>query len=336
MIPLERLESIRDFRPISDRLLTAGQPREDQFADIAGAGCTTVVNLALPTSPDAIADESTIVAQQGMTYVSIPIDFERPDIESAVRYLEVLRSRSAERLFVHCVANKRVSALTYVYRVAVAQHDSAAARRDLDALWQPNPTWRRLMSELGRRSLGRPQRLETERLVLRDFVESDVESVHAYGTEPEVYQYMIWGPNTLEQTRGFIEQELMHQTEPDRRAYEFAIVQRSDDQLVGGVGLRVRSAEHLEADIGYVLARLAWGNGYATEAARRVIAFGFDVLGMHRIYATADVRNLASQHVLEKLGMRREGTLRQNQCIRDTWRDTAMYAVLEDEWRRGG
>jgi len=81
-----------------------------------------------------------------------------------------------------------------------------------------------------------------------------------------------------------------------------------------------------------VLARQSWQCGYATEAARCVLAFGFGVLGMHRIYATADVRNVASQHVLEKVGMRREGTLRKNQWIHNEWRDTALYAVLEEEW----
>ena len=87
--------------------------------------------------------------------------------------------------------------------------------------------------------------------------------------------------------------------------------------------------------MGYVFRRDAWGNGYATEAAKALAASGFGQLGMHRIYAHCDVDNVASARVLEKAGMQREGLLRQHMLIRGRWRDSYLYAALEDEWQAG-
>lgn len=82
-----------------------------------------------------------------------------------------------------------------------------------------------------------------------------------------------------------------------------------------------------------MIRRDAWGKGYTTEAARLVAAFAFEALGMHRLWAWVDVRNVASQRVLSKLGMTQEGTLREHQLIVERWRDVHVYAILEDDWR---
>jgi len=88
-----------------------------------------------------------------------------------------------------------------------------------------------------------------------------------------------------------------------------------------------------EADIGYELSPRQWSRGYATEVARAVVRFGFTELGLHRVWLTCIVDNVGSARVLEKLGMRLEGRLRDKEYFGGRWWDTLLYAILEDEWR---
>ncbi len=91
------------------------------------------------------------------------------------------------------------------------------------------------------------------------------------------------------------------------------------------------SPENRTADMGYGLNSDFYGRGYATEAARAVLDFGFNDLGLHRIWATVDVNNDASRRVLERIGMKREGILRKDKLVRGRWRASYLYAILEDE-----
>jgi RimJ/RimL family protein N-acetyltransferase len=175
--------------------------------------------------------------------------------------------------------------------------------------------------------------ITTPRLVLRDFREDDWAAVHRYAADLDVVRYMPWGPNSEKETRAFIERALEAQAEKPRTKFEFAITIGSTGELVGGCGIRVASKRDRSADMGYCLRKDTWGSGYATEAAAFVLAFGFDVLNGHRVFATCDTENLASARVLEKLGMRREAHFREDTRIRGRWRDSYLYAVLEQEWR---
>ncbi len=87
-----------------------------------------------------------------------------------------------------------------------------------------------------------------------------------------------------------------------------------------------------EGDIGYVLDQRFWGQGYGMEAAGRLLRFGFGELGLHRIFAICDPRNVGSIRVLEKIGMQREGRLREHMLVRGEWCDSLVYAILEGEW----
>ena len=175
--------------------------------------------------------------------------------------------------------------------------------------------------------------IETQRLLLREFQEDDWQAVHEYGADPEVVRYMSWGPNTEDQTRDFITRQIASQSEEPRSHYGFAVVLKASNQLIGGIGLNVLSPENREGWIGYCFARRFWGKGYATEAARATVAFGFRALGMHRIGATCDPRNIASARVLEKTGMQREGCMREHTWEKGKWRDSLLYAILEHEWQ---
>ena len=172
------------------------------------------------------------------------------------------------------------------------------------------------------------------RLTLRDFVMEDVGAVLAYASDPLVTQYLIWGPNTRAQTEQFLAQVIGQARNPRRRHVEWGIVERATGQIIGGARLTVRSSEHRVGDIGYVLCRDRWGQGYGTETARLLLHMGFQTLKLHRIEATCDPDNGAARRILEHVGMQDEGRARQHLRVRGTWCDSLRFAVLETEERR--
>lgn len=100
--------------------------------------------------------------------------------------------------------------------------------------------------------------------------------------------------------------------------------------MIGSVSIGIVSAEHRRGELGYVFHRSNWSWGYATEAATLLLGFGRAALGLHRIEATCDPGNRASAHVLEKIGMRCEGRLRDHLLVRGVWRDSLLYAAVGD------
>jgi ribosomal-protein-alanine N-acetyltransferase len=175
--------------------------------------------------------------------------------------------------------------------------------------------------------------LHTVRLTLRDFVAEDWLAVHSYAADADVSRYMEWGPNDTTATRAYIERVLVMQQEAPRHNFALAIALRADGRVIGGCGIHVSNQRNREGWLGYVLCRDCWGQGYASEAARALLGFGFGPLGLHRIFATCDPRNLASARVLEKIGMHHEGHLREHKWQKGEWRDSLLYAILEHEMR---
>ncbi len=173
--------------------------------------------------------------------------------------------------------------------------------------------------------------LHTERLLLRDFEEADWEAVYCYASDPEVTRFMVWGPNTEEDTREYIQHKLAAQQADPRTSFSLAVVLKAEDVLIGSCALTVSRPEKHAAYIGYCLNRDYWGQGYATEAVQAIIGLGFLQLHLHRIFATCDPHNVASLRVLEKLGMRREGRLLEDRWQEGRWRDSYLYAILEQE-----
>jgi RimJ/RimL family protein N-acetyltransferase len=173
---------------------------------------------------------------------------------------------------------------------------------------------------------------QTPRLHIREFAPGDEAAVHVYASDREVVRFMVWGPNTPQQTAEFLARKLAPHPDP-RWEFELAIVLKAEQKLVGGVGLRIKNAANREGDIGYVLGRRYWNRGIVTEAARAMLEFGFGELGLHRIYATCDAENRGSARVMEKLGMKYEGLMRQKVFEKGRWRDTLLYATLETDPR---
>jgi ribosomal-protein-alanine N-acetyltransferase len=176
-------------------------------------------------------------------------------------------------------------------------------------------------------------KLETERLILRDFVKDDWGRVLEYQSDPLYLRYYEWTERTPEAAQEFVGWFLDHQKQTPRIKYQLAITLKSNHLLIGNCGIRMDHAKAFQADIGYELDPRHWNHGYATEAAHAIVDFGFSRFGLHRVWSWCVADNLGSAHVLEKLGMRREGHLRENEYYRDRWWDTLMYAILVDEWQ---
>jgi RimJ/RimL family protein N-acetyltransferase len=175
--------------------------------------------------------------------------------------------------------------------------------------------------------------LTTERLILRDFVESDWEAVLAYQQDPLYLRYYEWTSRTGEEVREFIQMFLDHQKQIPRIKFQFAVTLKSHGQLIGNCGVRRNSLETPEADMGYELDPRYWGRGYATEAARAVMGFGFSRLNVRRISAWCVAENVGSARVLEKLGMELKGRVQDHQYFKGRWWDTLSYAISYEEWR---
>lgn len=172
-----------------------------------------------------------------------------------------------------------------------------------------------------------------ERILLRDFESEDWRFVNEFARLPEVWRYQAREPNTAEESRAFVDGCRRHALQEPRTAYELAIQWRQSGRLMGTCSLVVDEPRWRRAHIGYVVHPDYQRQGVATEAALLLLRFGFEALGLHRIEATCDPRNLASTRVLEKVGMTLEGRRRQDLLIRDGWRNSLLFAILEDEWR---
>lgn len=175
--------------------------------------------------------------------------------------------------------------------------------------------------------------LTTKRLVLREFEEEDWSTVFAYQSDPRYLRYNHWTHRTEQDVRDFVRMFLGQREEEPRTKFQLAITLASDGRLIGNCGIRMKTPDAREADLGYELDPHFWGSGFATEAASRLLAFGFRDVGLHRIWAWCIAENLASARVLEKIGMRQEGHLRENEWMQGRWWDTLVYAILEQEWQ---
>ena len=170
--------------------------------------------------------------------------------------------------------------------------------------------------------------LETARLKLRPYSAADIaELIPLIGArEVAATTLRIPHPYTEEDARAF----LTLAQEPDK--IWLAITLRADGRQIGGVGLRV-DEPHQHAELGYWLGVPYWGQGYATEAGREMLRYGFERLGLHRIFASHFGHNPASGAVLRKLGMRHEGCQREHLRKWDRFVDSELYGILQQEWK---
>jgi len=176
--------------------------------------------------------------------------------------------------------------------------------------------------------------IQTARLTLRPFEMSDLDAYLDLMGREDVCRYLIWGPMDVDQARAKLEHRV-HQTSirGEGEAILFAVVETASGRMIGELMLRMGSAISRQGEVGWSLHPDVQGRGLATEGAAELLRLGFQELGLHRIAAEADSRNLGSIRVMEKLGMRREAQFIEAELFKGEWAGDVIYAILEHEWR---
>ena len=175
--------------------------------------------------------------------------------------------------------------------------------------------------------------LRTERLVLRLFAIGDLEAVYDMQSRPEVARYLYWSHRDRTGAAESLQEKLRcRRIEVEGDILNLAVERSTGGPVIGDLMLRYVSATHRQAEIGYIFHPDAQGQGLATEAARAITDLAFRELRVHRVFGQIDARNTASARVLERVGMRREARLVENEWVKGEWTDEVIYAVLADEW----
>lgn len=177
-------------------------------------------------------------------------------------------------------------------------------------------------------------RLETPRLVLREYTEDDATAVFAYQSDPRYLRYYPWEWRTLDDAQRFVRTFIDWQSESPRRRFQLAVLLHESGALIGSCGVRRKPDDDTEADIGFELSPEHWGWGYATEAATAMAEFAFRELGVRRLSSWCIAENAASARVLEKLGMSLEGRLPAAEHFKGRDWDTLLYGMTRE--RREG
>lgn len=169
--------------------------------------------------------------------------------------------------------------------------------------------------------------LETDRLILRDYRAADWEPLHVYGSDPDFTKYELWGPNTIADSQKFVADMLAQARLQPRWKFDVAVTLKAGGLMIGGTGLRREAERSQIGNLGWAITPAQQSQGFATEAARALIAFGFETLKLKLIYATCDTRNVASYRVMEKLGMERVGIIKGMQPVKGYVRDSYRYEI---------
>ncbi|WP_455660613.1 GNAT family N-acetyltransferase [Pradoshia sp.] len=173
--------------------------------------------------------------------------------------------------------------------------------------------------------------LETERLCLRKIENKDISDMFEYGSNPEVTKYVTWSTHkSLEDTKGFMEFALGQYEKKDLAPW--GIEWKETGKLIGTIDFVSWSISNRTAEIGYVLSPDYWGKGITTEAARRVIEFGFKEMNLVRIQARCFTENAGSERVMQKAGMTFEGIIRKGLYAKGKHHDLKLYSILKEEY----
>jgi RimJ/RimL family protein N-acetyltransferase len=174
--------------------------------------------------------------------------------------------------------------------------------------------------------------ISTPRLRLRWITPDDVPALYEIFGDPVVCRY--WSRPPLRNLADAVElQREITSYFRERSLFQWGITGVRDDRVIGTCTLASLTAEHRRAEVGFALARAAWGRGYMAEALPALIRFAFEVLELHRLEADVDPRNQRSIDLLERVGFRREGLMRQRYHLNDELQDALFYGLLRDEFQ---
>jgi RimJ/RimL family protein N-acetyltransferase len=172
--------------------------------------------------------------------------------------------------------------------------------------------------------------IETARLVLRPFQPGDLQ--YAIHSDEQVARHLYNDPRTLDEVQDLLERKIAGAAVDGEGQWLCAAPTLMETgELVGDVSL-LWTSEHRQGELGFIVHPAHQGKGYATEATRPLLAFAFETLGLHRVVGRLEVRNVGSARVLEKLGMRREAHLVENEWVKGEWQSEFVYAILGREW----
>lgn len=173
--------------------------------------------------------------------------------------------------------------------------------------------------------------LTTERLVLREVADHDVDAVFEMESDPVAMRY--WSKPPMREVAEAVASVQRAKTYfPSRSALRWSIARPADDWMIGHASLFEFNEQSGRADIGYGLAQRHWGQGYMHEALSAIVSYAFGPLGLRRLEADADPRNAPSCRALERLGFTREGFLRERWQVGEEISDTAFFGLLAREW----
>jgi len=174
--------------------------------------------------------------------------------------------------------------------------------------------------------------LETERLILRKLRLEDAKDIFEYASDPETTKYVTWETHkSIEDSINFIKSSLANYNK--KEVIDWGIVYKENNKLIGTCGYFLRALEqHSRAEIGYVIGKKYWGRGIATEAVKEVIRFGFEKMNLNRIQAMCIPDNIGSYRVMEKVGMKYEGVIREYMYIKGKFQDLKLYSILRREY----
>lgn len=176
-----------------------------------------------------------------------------------------------------------------------------------------------------------PPLLSTERLLLRKISTSDAGDMFSYSRLAEVTKYLLWDPHPSEAyTQSYI--AYLQERYALGDFYDFGVVLRETGKMIGTVGFTSFDLPNSSAEVGYVISPTYQGKGFATEALKKVISFGFDVLGLSRISAVCMKENTASLRVMEKCGLKREGLLRSAVFAKGEMKDVYLSAITDKDY----
>ncbi|MGB3080463.1 MAG: GNAT family N-acetyltransferase [Saprospiraceae bacterium] len=174
--------------------------------------------------------------------------------------------------------------------------------------------------------------INSTRLRLRYILNSDLDSVHHLHSLPETNKYNTLGiPENIGVTKRIVNEWIEELNKNPILCYSFVIEQKIDNLFAGLIALNLGKPKYRSAEVWFKLLPEFWGKGYATEAVKEIIHFGFHDLNLHRIEAGCAVDNVASIKVLEKTGMILEGRTRKKLPLQNGWADNFEYAILEED-----
>lgn len=143
-----QLERILNYRRISEKIATAGQPSEGQLLAISESGFEIVINLGLENRDYSLPDEKALVESLGLEYVHIPVEWEKPTPQDFHEFVSIVKRNKDRNLFIHCAANKRVSVFVALYRISELGRAREAALLAVQEIWEPNEIWKQFVLDI--------------------------------------------------------------------------------------------------------------------------------------------------------------------------------------------